>query len=357
VSDAPWQEPVRGRAADMSLLALPGVEQIASFVDGRSPQPPVARLTGRRVVEVEAGRVVYAMPVSDWVVGPKGTLHPGVIAFLADAPLLAAVQSTLPPGSLCTTAEVSTTFLATARSGDELRAEAQVIHADAATGLAEAYITRGDGRVVGHATSRAFVFPPVPLGDDAPVPVFAEPDEHETPDPWERPVLGGALTPHALARLSGRELLEQQLAGTLPRAPIDLLTGITLVAVDEGSATFVLPTHGWCANELGTVFGGLIALLAASAGSAAVQTLAPAGTAFKALDLKLNLIRSASPDGGELRATGTVVHRGRQLAIANTEVVNEQGKRVALATGTTMLGPAAERESAAEPAGTAFEAV
>jgi uncharacterized protein (TIGR00369 family) len=341
----------------MSLLALPGVEQIGSFVDGRSPHPPVARLTGRRVVEVEAGRVVYVMPVSDWVVGPKGTLHPGVIAFLADAPLLAAVQSTLPPGSLCTTAEVSTTFLATARSGDELRAEAQVIHADAATGLAEAYITRRDGRVVGHATSRVFVFPPVPLGDDAPEPVFAEPDEHATPDPWERPALGGALTPQAFARLSGRELLEQQLAGALPRAPIDLLTGIRLVAVDEGTATFVLPTHDWCANELGTVFGGLIALLAASAGSAAVQTLAPAGTAFKALDLKLNLIRSSAPESGELTATGTVVHRGRQLAIANAEILNEQGKRVALSTGTTMLGPAAERESADEPAGTAFEAV
>jgi uncharacterized protein (TIGR00369 family) len=98
---------------------------------------------------------------------------------------------------------------------------------------------------------------------------------------------------------------------------------------------------------MGTVFGGMIALLAGSAGSAAVQSVAPAGTSFKALDLKLNIIRPVSPDGSELVATGTVIHRGRQLAISSTEVVNDRAKRVAVATGTTMLGLAAEAEDAA----------
>ena len=88
----------------------------------------MARLTGRALAEAEEGRVVYSMPVTGWVVGPKGTLHPGVLAFLADAPLLAAVVSTLPPATPATTAEVSLTFLGTASLGDELRAEGRVIH-------------------------------------------------------------------------------------------------------------------------------------------------------------------------------------------------------------------------------------
>jgi len=46
-------------------------------------------------------------------------------------------------------------------------------------------------------------------------------------------------------------------------------------------------------------------------------------------------------------ATGTVVHGGRQLAIASTEVVTSRGKRVAVATGTTMLGAAAQSAGAA----------
>src|SRR5439155_20864790 len=127
----------------------------------------------------------------------------------------------------------------------------------------------------------------------------------------------------------------------LPRAPVDLLTGIRLVGAEDGYTEFDLTTHGWCVNETGTMFGGMIALLASSAGAAAVQTIAPAGTAFRALDMKLNLIRPVTPDGSELTAVGTVIHHGRQLAISSTEVTDARGKRVAVATGTTMLGLAA----------------
>jgi uncharacterized protein (TIGR00369 family) len=341
VGSPPWHEEPRGGTVDLALLKVPGVEQISSFLDGRSPAPPVARLTGRRLLEVEHGRVVYGLPVTDWLVGPKGTLHPGVISFLVDAPALAAVQSTLPPGMLCTTAEVSTTFLGSASRGDELRAESRVIHADGATGLAEVFVTRQDGRLIGHATSRVFVFPPV-AQDDEPVELasLSEPD-YATPDPYLRPAPPVATAP---AGLGGLELLERRLARELPPPPIDLLTGIHLVDAADGRTRFALPAHGWCGNEFGLLFGGLLALLAASAGSAAVQTIAPPGTAFKALDMKLNIIRPVPLDGAELVATGTVIHRGRQLAISSTEVLNEPGKRVAVATGTTMLGAAAGAE-------------
>lgn len=326
---------------DPALLGLAGVEQLRTFVDGHSPAPPVARLTGRRLVEAEDGRVVYSLPVSGWLVGPKGTLHPGVLAFLADAPLLAAIVSTLPPGTPSTTAEVSITFLGTASEGDELRAEGRVVHADGTTGLAEASITRRDGRLIGHATSRGFILPPLDLPDETPPLEAPDEREHETPDPYLRPVGGGALAPHALEASGGLDLLRRQLAGELPRPPIDNLTGMRLVDAAEGRVVFALPASGWTANEFGSVFGGMIALLAASAGSAAVQSVAPAGTQFAALDMKLNILRPAFPDGSELVATATVIHSGRKLAIASTEVVGAEGKTVAIATGTTMLGEAA----------------
>ena len=352
---APWLEPPRGAAADFSLLKLSGREQLQTFVDGRSPAAPVARLTGRRIVEASEGRVVYRLPVTDWLVGPKGTLHPGVIAFLADAPLLAAVQTTLPPGTICTTAEVSTTFLATASVGDELTAEGRIIHADGVTGLAEAFIRRADGRLIGHATSRVFVFPPIPQDDEPLELAPVEDEELETPDPYLRPAQGGWVLPTGFAGASGLDLLQEQLAGRLPQPPIDVLTGIRLAEADEGKVSFALPTHGWTANEFGTVYGGVIALLASSAGSAAVQSIAAIGTPFKALDMKLNIIRPVSVDGAELVATGTVVHRGRTLAISSTEVLNERGKRIAVSTGTTMIGSAAAEASAAEQAGAQFE--
>jgi uncharacterized protein (TIGR00369 family) len=341
-----WQEPVRGAPADPALFALPGVEQLRAFLDGRAPLAPVARLTGRRLAEAEEGRVVFAMPVTPWVVGPKGTLHPGVLAFLADAPLLAAVISTLPPATPATTAEVAITYLDTASLGDELRAEGRAIHVDATTGLAEVFIRSGDGRLLAHGTSRGFILPALDLDGVAPPtePAVVPPDE--TPDPYLRPVVGGTLDADTFAGSSGVELLRRQLEGDLPRPPIDHLTGMRLTAADEGRVTFVLPAGPWTSNELGGVFGGMLALLAASAGSAAVQSVAAVGTPFAALDMKVNVIRPVFPDGSELTATATVVHAGRNLAIANTEIVAANGKTVALATGTTALGGAAAARSA-----------
>jgi acyl-coenzyme A thioesterase PaaI-like protein len=41
------------------------------------------------------------------------------------------------------------------------------------------------------------------------------------------------------------------------------------------------------------------------------------------------------PDGRDLVARGQVVHGGRSYAVANAEVTNADGKRVALATGSS----------------------
>ena len=159
-----WKEPPRGAPGDLAALvgmsASRGPSRPSSTA--RSPAPPVGRLDGRRLLSAERGRVVYELPVSEWLVGPKGTAHPGVLAFLADAPLLAAIQSVLGAGVVCTTAEVSTTFLGTASMGDVIVAEGLVIHADGATGLSEVFIRRGDGALIAHGTSRLFIFPPMP---------------------------------------------------------------------------------------------------------------------------------------------------------------------------------------------------
>jgi uncharacterized protein (TIGR00369 family) len=153
------------------------------------------------------------------------------------------------------------------------------------------------------------------------------------PVPHIAPV-GAAL----LQRLSGLEILAAQLKGEIPAAPIDRYAGIRLMDVEDGRVVFSLPAHPGLLQELGTVFGGVIALLAQSASGAAVQSIAPAGTGFTALDLKVNFLRPARTAGEELIATGAITHRGRRLSIANA-VVTCQGRRIAIATGTTRLTP------------------
>jgi uncharacterized protein (TIGR00369 family) len=147
-----------------------------------------------------------------------------------------------------------------------------------------------------------------------------------------------AVGPALLQRLSGLDILAAQLEGEIPAAPIDRYAGIRLMEAQDGRVVFSLPVHSGLLQELETVFGGVIALLAKSASGAAVQTIAPAGTGFTALDLKVNFLRPARVEGEELIATGSIIHRGRKLSIANA-VVTYRGRRIAIATGTTALTP------------------
>jgi acyl-coenzyme A thioesterase PaaI-like protein len=66
-----------------------------------------------------------------------------------------------------------------------------------------------------------------------------------------------------------------------------------------------------------------------------VPTTLPAGTAFAPVDLKVYFLRPVSPDGRDLLARGTVIYRGRSIAIGTSEVFNADGKKIAVATGVS----------------------
>jgi uncharacterized protein (TIGR00369 family) len=280
------------------------------------------------------------MPASGWFCGPKGRLHPGIFAFLLDMAHLHAVVSTLPAGAGCTTAELSVTVLGEPPpSGAQITGRSRVIYTDARNALAEGLVTGPGGRPLAHSTSRYFLFAP---GAVAPRPGGGSPPGTQPPGPGAMLAEPGPqivpADPAHLRQLSGLGILAAQLDGKIPAAPIDRYAGIRLIQAQDGQVVFSLPVHPGLVQELGTVFGGVIALLAKSATGAAVQTIAPAGTGFTALDLKVNFLRPARAEGGELIATGSVTHRGRRLSIANA-VITYQGRRIATATGTTALAP------------------
>jgi uncharacterized protein (TIGR00369 family) len=338
-----WQEPVRGQTVSLGLLRLPGVDVVRSYLTrGAASQAPVARLSGRRLVSVTPGSVVYTLPRSDWYAVHPGRLHPGICAFLSDAALTGAIQSALPARTVCTTAELSMTFCAAVGEGPGvLVASARTIHVDDRKGLAEVFVTV-DGVLVAHGTSRAAVQPPIPEAVQLPPP--DQPDQanpgegtpEATPDPYARPLgAHGELTAD-LAQLSGLETLRAIADGVLPRAPVDRILGVRLVEAERGRVVFDQLAHPWLSNETGTVYGGASAFLAMSAASAAVQSVASSDTHASALDLKVNFFRPIPLDGEAMTATGTLLHRGRHLVIATSEVTH-RGRTVAVATGTTAL--------------------
>jgi uncharacterized protein (TIGR00369 family) len=325
---------------DAGLLAVPGLEALRAIHAGRSPQPPIHYWSGRRLVGLQHGEALIAMPASGWFCGPKGRLHSGIFAFLLDMAHLYAVVSTLPAGAGCTTAELSVTMLGEPPlSGAEITARSRVIYSDERNALAEGLVVgQEEEQPLAHSTSRYFVFAP---GTVAP-PRSRSGMPPEMPPSGTGVMLGepvpqiAPVGPALLQGLSGLEILAAQIKGDITAAPIDRYAGIRLIEAEDGRVMFSLPVHPGLLQELGTVFGGVIALLAQSASGAAVQAIAPVGTGFTALDLKVNFLRPVRAEGQELIATGSITHRGRKLSIANA-VVTHRGHRIAIATGTTAL--------------------
>jgi uncharacterized protein (TIGR00369 family) len=331
----------QGKPAQAGIAdgGLSGLEALRRIHAGRSPQPPIHYWSGRRLVSLQPGEASISMPASGWFCGPKGRLHSGIFAFLLDMTHLYAVMSTLPAGTVCTTAELSVTVLGEPpASGAEITGRSRVIYSDQRNALAEGLVVDQAGHPIAHSTSRYFLSASGattrPRPGSQPFPPTRSPGALlPEPPPQIAPV-----TTELLQRLSGLDILAAQIRGDIPAAPIGQYAGILPTEADDGRAVFSLPVQSDLVQELGTVFGGVIALLAHSASGAAVQTIAPAGTGFTALDLKVNFLRPAHAEGEELTATGLVAHRGRRLSIANA-VVTYQGRRIAVATGTTALTP------------------
>jgi uncharacterized protein (TIGR00369 family) len=221
-----------------------------------------------------------------------------------------------------------------------LVARGRLIHAGRSLGLSEVVIEDGQGALIAHGTSRCFIFPSLAEPPDTPPDLepVAEPS-YPSPDPYLRPVSGGIVAQEAWDRLSGLALMRAFVSGEGAPPPIYCLTGLHPVEAAEGACTFVLPATEWLCSPTGRMEGGAIAMLAETALIGAVQTTVEAGTSFAPFDLKVNFLRPVKPDGRDLTARGTVVHRGKTLAVASSEIVNADGKSVAVASGTSMILP------------------
>jgi uncharacterized protein (TIGR00369 family) len=309
-----------------------------TFIRGGSTPPPTHYLTGLIPVEAGFGSSTFRMPVTPWLqTTVPGLISGGIIAFLADGPLGTAIMTVLPPLSFMTTSDLSLSFLrpATLESGT-LVGRARLIHGGKSVALSEVNIEDGQGRHLAHGTSRGFLLtvPDAPESQERePTPIYA------TPDPYRRPVEGAPLPQEMWDRTSGLDMLRECVNRSVTAPPIYHLTGLHPTEAAEGSCTFALPASTWLASPAPVLYGGAIAMLADAATSGAVMSVMPAGASFATLDLKVNYLRPVLPDGGMMTARGTLVHRGRTMAVATAELFNDDGKRIALASSSAMLLP------------------
>jgi uncharacterized protein (TIGR00369 family) len=147
----------------------------------------------------------------------------------------------------------------------------------------------------------------------------------------------GAFAPELMRSLTGLQLMQAMLAGEAPYPSIAHTLDFALMSASEGSAVFQGTPQSKHLNPIGTVHGGWYATLLDSALGCAVHTMMPKGRAFTTAELSVNLVRGASLTAGPLRAIGTVLHCGRQLATAEGKILDADGRLYAHATTTCLV--------------------
>jgi uncharacterized protein (TIGR00369 family) len=147
----------------------------------------------------------------------------------------------------------------------------------------------------------------------------------------------GVARPDEVRPLSGLEQMQAMLRGELPYPHIADTMDFVLLEVGEGRAVFQGLPQTMHLNPMGTVHGGWYATLLDSAVGCAVHTTMPPGRGYTTAELSVNLVRGAVPGREPLRAIGTVLHSGRQLATAEGRIVDASGRLYAHATTTCLV--------------------
>jgi len=341
-----WEEPVRGFYTDPGqFITLSGLDLLRNVLEG-GLGPPIRYLFGLAPTSVGPGAVTFSMPVTNWLLFPQGVISGATLGILVDAPLGCTVQTALPPATPFTTAEISFKFLRTVvpQSGT-LTAKGRLIHAGRTTGVSLVEVTDQAGRLVAVTSTRCAILPRVQVPWEVVEQALKNPPRPREPDwpsphPYERPVTGEVLSQDIWDVTDGLGVLQSLIRGDLPAPPLAHFCGIAPVDAEAGKTTWKMPASEWlCSPIQGRLYGGATAMLAGTAIDGTVQTTLPAGTAFAPVDLKVYFLRPVSPDGRDLMARGTVIHRGRSIAIGTSEVFDADGKKVAVATGSAVILP------------------
>lgn len=151
-----WEDPKVGADAARKMS---GLDYLRSMARKELPAPPIASLMEFEAVEVEEGRVVFAVEPAEYHYNPIGAVHGGLVCTLADSAMGCAVHTELPAGTGYTTLELKVNFLRqiTTRTGRVL-CEGKTIHVGGRIATAEARLTDEAGKLYGHATTTCMIF-------------------------------------------------------------------------------------------------------------------------------------------------------------------------------------------------------
>lgn len=151
-----WEDPAELAARGRTM---PGIEFLRAMRDGELPPPPMARLMGFRLAEVDEGSAAFVATPGEQHFNPIGVVHGGLAATLLDSALGVSVHSTLARGEGYTTLETKFNLVrAITLDAGEIRCEGRVLHRGGRIATAEGRVLRvSDSKLLAHGTSTCLI--------------------------------------------------------------------------------------------------------------------------------------------------------------------------------------------------------
>jgi uncharacterized protein (TIGR00369 family) len=134
--------------------------------------------------------------------------------------------------------------------------------------------------------------------------------------------------------MTGEEIMRQ----FLPSSPFPGHLGIRLVDMGPGTATLGLPFAEALVTAGTTVHGGAVASLIDTAGMVAAWSGGEVPDRLRGSTVGLTVSFLAPADGEDLRASATVLRRGRSIVHVDVDVRTASGTAVARGLVTYKLG-------------------
>ena len=132
------------------------LDELKRMTQGEYPAPPIAKLIGFYIREIEHGRSLFTLRAEARHANPMGTLHGGVICDLSDAAMGTAMASTLEDDETFTTLDLTSKFFKPIWNA-ELRATARVTKRTRTLGLIECDVEDEKGSLVAKVWSTCMV--------------------------------------------------------------------------------------------------------------------------------------------------------------------------------------------------------
>ena len=132
------------------------LRQLEQMIRGEVPAPPIAKLVGFTIVEIELGRSVFEMNAGPEHANPMGTLHGGVVCDLSDAAMGTAMATSLEDDESFTTLDITAKYFKPIWKA-RLQATARLVKRTRSLGLIECDVEDDTGSLVAKVFSSCMV--------------------------------------------------------------------------------------------------------------------------------------------------------------------------------------------------------